>query len=181
MDNLPVDYATCECLRLSTDEVTVLMSSAQSGGALFAIELRMPPGGGPPVMHRHEPAEVYFVQRGEFTVYTGELTPEGGWTTVQRVTAGPGDVVPLAGGVPHTFRNESDFEAVAFCVHAPGTAFEGFVRAGAALAAEGEPSMDQVLDIAARNGIELLGPIPTTVRAGHAASAAGSAGGGGPR
>jgi hypothetical protein len=68
--------------------------------------------------------------------------------------------VPLAGGVPHTFRNESDVEAVAFCVHAPGTAFEGFVRAGAALAAQGKPSMEDVLEIAARNGIEMLGPIP---------------------
>jgi hypothetical protein len=51
-------------------------------------------------------------------------------------------------------------------VHAPGTAFEGFVRAAAALAAEGEPSMDEVLEIAARNGIELLGPIPTATPAG---------------
>jgi hypothetical protein len=95
---------------------------------------------------------------------------------VQRVTAAAGDVVPLAGKTAHTIRNESDTDAMAFVVHAPGTAFEGFVRAGAALAAEDEPSMDQVLDIAARNGIELLGPIPTTVPAGHAESAAGFAG-----
>jgi hypothetical protein len=53
-------------------------------------------------------------------------------------------------------------------VHAPGTAFEGFVRAGAALAAQGEPSMGQVLDIAARNGIELLGPVPVTASTGAA-------------
>jgi mannose-6-phosphate isomerase-like protein (cupin superfamily) len=160
MDKLPVDYATCECLRLGADELTVLMSSAQSGGALFALEIRMPPGGGVPVMHRHEPAEVYFVRRGELTVYTGELLPDGCWTAVQRVTAGPGDVVPLAGGTPHTFRNESDVEAVAFVVHAPGTAFEGFVRTGAALVAQGEPRMEDVLEIAARHGIEMLGPIP---------------------
>ncbi|MFR9801111.1 hypothetical protein ACL02T_02275 [Pseudonocardia sp. RS010] len=51
---------------------------------------------------------------------------------------------------------------MAFVVHAPGTAFEGFVRAAAAAAAEGEPSMGQVLDVAARNGIELLGTVPTT-------------------
>jgi mannose-6-phosphate isomerase-like protein (cupin superfamily) len=165
MDKLPVDYATCESLRLGADELTVLMSSAQSGGALFALEIRMPPGGGVPVMHRHEPAEVYFVQRGELTVYTGELLPDGGWTAVQRVTAGPGDVVPLAGGTPHTFRNESDVEAVAFVVHAPGTAFEGFVRAGAALAAQAEPQMEDVLEIAARHGIEMLGPIPTAAPA----------------
>jgi len=167
MDKLPVDYATCGCLRLGTDEIVVLMTSAQSGGALFAARIRMPPGGGPPVMHRHEPAEVYFVQSGELTVYTGELLPDGGWTAVQRVTAGPGDVVPLAGGVPHTFRNESDTDAVAFVVHAPGTAFEDFVRAGAALATAGEPRMDEVLAVAARHGIELLGPIPDTVPAGR--------------
>jgi mannose-6-phosphate isomerase-like protein (cupin superfamily) len=166
MDKLPVDYATCECLRLGTEELTVLMTSAQSGGALFAIENRMPPGGGPPVMHRHEPSEIYYVQRGEFTIYTGELLPDGSWTDVQRVTAVAGDVVPLAGGTPHTVRNESDADAVARVVHAPGTAFEGFVRAAAALAAEGEPSMDQVLEIAARHGIELLGPIPTAAPAG---------------
>jgi mannose-6-phosphate isomerase-like protein (cupin superfamily) len=169
MDKLPVDYSTCECLRLGTDEIVVLMTSEQSGGALFAIEIRMPPGGGPPVMHRHEPSEVYFVQRGEFTVYTGELLPDGGWTAVQRVTATAGDVVPLAGNTPHTIRNESDTDAVAVVVHAPGTAFEDFVRAGAALAAHGEPRMDQVLEIAARNGIELLGPIPTTATARLAA------------
>jgi mannose-6-phosphate isomerase-like protein (cupin superfamily) len=161
MDKIPVDYATCERLRLGSEELTVLMSSAQSGGDLFAIENRMPPGGGPPVMHCHEPSEIYYVQRGEFTIYTGKLLPDGGWTDVQRVTAGAGDVVPLPGGTPHTIRNESDTDAVARVVHAPGTAFEGFVRAAAALAADGEPSMDQVLDIAARNGIELLGPIPT--------------------
>jgi hypothetical protein len=55
-------------------------------------------------------------------------------------------------------------------VHAPGTAFEGFVRAGAALAAQGEPSMGQVLDIAARNGIELLGPVPVPVTASTGAA-----------
>lgn len=103
--------------------------------------------------------------RGEFTLYTGELLPDGGWTALQRVTAAAGDVVPLAGGTPHSIRNESDTDAVAFVVHAPGRAFEGFVRAGAALTADGEPSMDQLLDIAARNGIELLGPIPTPASA----------------
>lgn len=176
MDKLPVDLATCECLRLGTDELTVLMTSAQSGGAMLALQIRMPPGGGPPVMHRHDPSEIYFVQRGEFTVYTGELLPGGKWTDVRRVTAAAGDVVPLAGGTPHAFRNESSTDAVAFVVHTPGTAFEGFVRAGAALAADGDPSMAQVLDIAARNGIELLGPIPTVPTA-HAASVAGPASG----
>lgn len=175
MDKIPVDYATCERLQLGTDELVVLMASAQSEGGLFAIEIRMPPGGGPPVMHRHEPSEIYFVQRGEFTVYTGELLPSGGWTAVQRVTAAAGDVVPLPGGTPHTIRNESDFDAVAFVVHAPGAAFEAFVRAGAALAAEGEPRMDRVLEIAGRSGVELLGPIPPLPPGGPTAAGTGPA------
>lgn len=40
---------------------------------------------------------------------------------------------------------------------------EQFSRAAAALAANGEPAMDDVLAIAERHGIELLGPIPATV------------------
>lgn len=69
-----------------------------------------------------------------------------------------GAVVPLAGGTPHTVRNEFDRDAVAFVVHAPGAPMEGF--AGAVAALDGEPGMDDVPAVAARNGIEMLGPIP---------------------
>jgi hypothetical protein len=37
---------------------------------------------------------------------------------------------------------------------------EGFTRAAAALAATGTPAMEDVLAVAAENGIELLGPVP---------------------
>ena len=155
MDMLPVENENPELLQLGADEVTVLATSAQTGGALFAVGIRMAPGGGPPVMHRHDPGEVYYVVEGEFTFYVG-LEPE-----VRRVTASAGNVVPLAGGTPHTIRNGSDADAVAFVVHAPGPPMEGFSRAAAALAGAGEPSMDAVLAMAAHHGIELLGPIPT--------------------
>jgi len=154
---LPVDLSRAECLRLGTDEITILATSAQTGGALFAAMVRMPPGGGPPVMHRHEPGEIYYVTAGEFSFYLGDAAG------VRRVRATAGEVVPLAGGTPHSVRNESAADAVAFVVHAPGAPMEGFARAGAALAADGDPSMDAVLQVAARNGIELLGPIPDVV------------------
>ncbi|HEU5266186.1 MAG TPA: cupin domain-containing protein [Jatrophihabitans sp.] len=158
---LPVDSVIPERLTLGTDEITVLASSAQTGGALFAVEIRMPPGGGPPVMHRHAPGEVYYVLEGEFTFYVGD--PAG---PVRRFTATAGDTVPLAGGTAHTIRNEAATDAVAFVVHAPGEPMEGFARAGAALAAAGEATMDAVLAVAAENGIELLGPVPAEA-AGH--------------
>jgi len=154
MDMLPVDSTSMNTIRAGLDEITVLADSDQTGGALFAVRVRMPPGGGPPVMHRHDPGEVYLVQRGEFTFYIGGADDPDR----RRITARAGDVVPLAGRTPHTIRNESAEDAVAFVVHAPGGPMEGFVRAVAALGTE--PGMDDVLTVAARNGIELLGPIP---------------------
>ena len=71
---------------------------------------------------------------------------------MRRVTAAAGAVVPLAGGTPHTIRNESGADAVAFMVHAPGAPMEGFIRAAAAAAADGAPTMDAILAIAADNG-----------------------------
>jgi hypothetical protein len=81
---------------------------------------------------------------------------------VRRLTAAAGDVMPLAGGVPHTIRNESAGDAVAFVVHAPGAPMEGFSRAVAA-AADGPPAMEEVLRLAEQNGITLLGPVPAVV------------------
>ena len=49
----------------------MLASCADTNDDLFAVEVRMYPGGGPPVMHRHAPSEIYFVQAGEFTFYLG--------------------------------------------------------------------------------------------------------------
>jgi mannose-6-phosphate isomerase-like protein (cupin superfamily) len=167
MDMKPVDSGTPERLQLGGDEITVLATCAQTRGALFAVTVRMPPGGGPPVMHRHDPGEVYHVLEGEFTFYVGDPTGP-----VRRTVAMAGDVVPLPGGTPHTIRNESAADAVAFVVHAPGAPMENFCRAAAALAVQGDPSMEAVLTIAARHDIELLGPVPqpTTALApgGHA-------------
>lgn len=156
MDMLPVETVIePQTLRVGAEEAVVLATSAETRGDLFAIELRMPPGGGPPVMHRHAPSEVYRVLSGEFTVYvTG---PDG---TTSKRTVGAGETVALAGDTPHTIRNESSETAVAFCVHAPGAAMEGFTRAAAALAAAGTPAMADVLAVAQENGIELLGPVP---------------------
>ena len=154
MDKLPVDIATSERIRLGGDDLTVLATSAETDDALFAVEIRMRPGGGPPVMHRHAPGEVYYVLEGEFTFYLG-LGSEA-----RRVTAAAGQTVPLAGNLPHAIRNESDADAVAISVHAPGPPMESFSRAAAALGAEGEPDIEDVLALAEKCGIEMLGPIP---------------------
>lgn len=165
MDMLPVNYPVSldagECLALGGDEIVVLTSCSESNGDIFAGLVKMPAGGGPPVMHRHSPSEVYHVLEGEFAFYLG-----GAESGVRRIGVRAGQVMSLAGGTPHTIRNESEQDAVAFVVHSPGGAMEGFTRAAAALAADGQPSMDAVLAIAAEHGIELLGPVPLPVSAG---------------
>ena len=139
---------------IGTDEVTVRASSADTDGALLAVEVRLPPGGGPPAMHRHAPAELYHVQDGELVVYVEDA--DG---VVRRTAAGPGTVVPIPGGHAHTVRNESGAAARAYVVFSPGAPMERFMRAAAALAA---PTMAAVLELAQRHGVEFTGPVPAT-------------------
>jgi mannose-6-phosphate isomerase-like protein (cupin superfamily) len=156
MDMLPVDKTNAaEVLQVGSELATVLATTQETNGNLFAVELQMPPGGGPPVMHRHAPSEIYRVLSGEFTFY---VTGSDGPTT--RRVAGAGETVTLAGNTPHTVRNESLEDAVALQVHAPGGPMEGFTRSAAELAADHTPTIEEVLAIAERNGIELLGPVP---------------------
>jgi mannose-6-phosphate isomerase-like protein (cupin superfamily) len=142
-------------LRVGADEILVRATSADTGGALFAGEIRMAPGGGPPVLHRHDPGEIYHVLSGAFTFYIADVAG-----TVIRSTATAGAVVSIPGGRAHTIRNETSEAATAFSVHAPGEAMERFAFAAAELAANGTPAIADVLALAERHGIEMLGPIP---------------------
>jgi quercetin dioxygenase-like cupin family protein len=88
-------------------------------------------------MHRHDPGEVYYVrEEGEFAFYVGD--PE---KSVCRIAARAGEIVPLAGGTPHTIRNETDADARAFVVHAPAAVMEDFSYAAADLAANDKADM----------------------------------------
>lgn len=66
-----------ESLTLGADELTFHTTSAESGGALLAFEVRMPPAGGPPALHRHDPAELYRVERREFSFYLAGAAEQG--------------------------------------------------------------------------------------------------------
>src|SRR2546423_8880189 len=93
--------------------------SSSSAGALVAIDVRMTPGGGPPLLHRHDAVEIYKVERGELAIYLEDDAGE-----VARVVAGTGSVVAIPGGREHTIRNESQSPARAYVVFAPGSEME---------------------------------------------------------
>jgi oxalate decarboxylase/phosphoglucose isomerase-like protein (cupin superfamily) len=127
-----------------------------TGGALLAIDVEIPAGGGPPALHRHDADEVYRLGRGELVIY---LEDEDG--VVLRIVTAPGDVVHLPGGRAHTVRNESGEPAEAFVVFTPGDGPERFVRDAARLAAAGPPRIEDVLALAERHGMEMAGPVPS--------------------
>jgi quercetin dioxygenase-like cupin family protein len=124
-----------DSIRVGADELQFQVTSE----ALLAVEVRMPPGGGPPGLHRHPPHELYRGVSGEFAIYLGD----------ERVTLRPGEVVHIPAGTPHTVRNESAQEARAFVVFTPGAEMERFVRAAAA-----DPG--KVVALAERHGIEFV-------------------------
>lgn len=143
-----------ETVNVGGDALTFRVTSEQSDGALAAVEVRMAAGGGPPMLHRHDPFEVYRVEQGELAFYLANGDGE-----VERTVAGPGAVVPIAGGREHTIRNESRHEARAFVVFSPGAEMEQFAREAGALAERGVPGVDEILALAEANGIELTRPL----------------------
>ncbi len=77
------------------DLYTFLVTGDESGGAYFAMEALVPPGGGPPPhIHRHED-ETFYVLEGTCDFRLGD----------EWVAAGVGDFVQVPRGTVHCFRN----------------------------------------------------------------------------
>ena len=130
---------------IGRERVDFLLAADESGGDVLVIEVLMPPGGGPPMLHRHDPVELYRVRSGELAFYV-----EGADGAVTRTVAGPGAVVPIAGRREHTIRNESDEPAEAVVVFSPGESMQRFARAAGAL-----EDPHEVLAVAEAHGIEM--------------------------
>jgi mannose-6-phosphate isomerase-like protein (cupin superfamily) len=150
----PAPPSTPDRVSVGSEEIVFRVTSRETDGALLALEVRMPPGGGPPALHRHDPSEVYRVERGELALYV-----EDDAGAVRRTIAGPGAVVHILGGREHTNRNESEEEAQAYVVFAPGAGMEGFARAAGALATGGPPRMEEILAVAECHGVEMTRPL----------------------
>ena len=131
-------------------QIAFKLTSAEARGGVAVLEVRIPPGGGPPMLHRHDPFELYHVLSGELAIYL-----EGEDGAVVRTVAGPGELVPIAGGLEHTVRNESDEPAEAVVVFSPGAPMERFARAAAELGRDRPPSPEEIVALAEGHGIEI--------------------------
>jgi quercetin dioxygenase-like cupin family protein len=77
------------------DHYTFLVTGGESGGAYFAMEALVPPGGGPPPHIHTREDETFYLLEGQIEFLLGEET----------IVAGPGDFINVPRGTVHRFIN----------------------------------------------------------------------------
>ena len=77
------------------DHYTFLVTGKESGGAYFAMEALVPPGGGPPPHIHTREDETFYLLEGEIEFLLGD----------ELILAGAGDFVNVPRGTVHRFRN----------------------------------------------------------------------------
>lgn len=152
MNRIPIPKVTLpgegKVLTAFGDEVTVLLSGEQTGGAFTMAQLVTPPGGGPPPHYHNNEDEWFFVQEGRV-----EFFIEGVWKEVP-----PGTAAFLPRGVKHTFKNVGN-TPLRMLVHAAPAGFEVFFERIAELFKDpAGPDMARVVEISTEHGIYYLEP-----------------------
>jgi quercetin dioxygenase-like cupin family protein len=99
------------------DLYNFLVTGEESGGAMFAFDCRVEPGGGPPP-HRHLAEDEFF------HLYEGSVTFTAGGET-RTIVAGESLFVPK--GLAHSYVNSNDGQASMITVYTPA-GMEGWFR-----------------------------------------------------
>ena len=143
------ELAAAEPLSAFGSEFRVLLPADNSGGALGIFEERNGPGGGPPLHVHHDADETFLVEEGRYRFRCGEDDLE----------AGPGAVVFIPRGEPHTFLNIGDGQGRFRCVMTPG-GFEGFFPAVAGRRLTLPEDMEAIVALGHEFKVEFVGPNP---------------------
>lgn len=150
-----VPAGTGRTYKSPVDQVTLLLTGEQTGGAFLLLEAIVPPTcGNPPHIHSRED-ETFYVQEGTLTVHVGDKT----------LNASAGDVIKLPRGLMHCFQNNGDVNAKVLVVVEPA-GFEKFFEEAFYPAADWPDAMPPMNDdfiarmvtAAAKCGLTLLSP-----------------------
>jgi quercetin dioxygenase-like cupin family protein len=125
-------------------DVRYVVRGEASGGALTALEVRNPPGSGPPLHLHREQEETIYVLEGEIRWRLGD-----GLTT-----SGPGTFVFIPRGAAHTWQVTSDVPARMFITFTPAGMEAFFER----LSAMTEFDPEEFRAAAAESGMDVVGP-----------------------
>ena len=133
---------------LGGSAITVKASESLTAGAFTLLEAAGRPDFGPP-MHIHRYAdEAFYVLEGEYIIFIED----------QQTRCPPGSFIYIPRGVTHGFRVGSA-PSRKLNLYAPGVMVGYFDELAAALA-EGAANEDRLRAIAARNNVEVVGPVP---------------------
>ena len=116
-----VDASDGETVSVVGDTYRIVITGEQTGGAYAAIDMMIPPNGGPGPHAHAGIQESFYVMEGEIVVKT----------KAQTYTARKGSFVNIPlGGVVHSFKNLSDTNAHLLCVVVPAGLEQFFYEIG---------------------------------------------------
>jgi quercetin dioxygenase-like cupin family protein len=101
------------------DTYTITVTGEDTDGRFCAIDMHIPPGGGPPP-HRHDFEETFILLEGEM-----EATFRGKKSTVRA-----GQTVNIPANAPHQFHNASPEPVRMLCICSPAGQEEFFMEVG---------------------------------------------------
>jgi len=138
--------------RFFKQTVAILATSSGTNGLLGAIEVAGPRGAVPPRHVHHREDEAFYILEGNYSVFVGD----------EVVHAAPGTWVWGPRGIPHGYEIRSP-RGRHMSLTMPG-GFEGFFEEVASIArpdADPRTEISRLAVVAARYGVDLLGPAPT--------------------
>ena len=139
-------------LDLGNFEAIVVASAEQTGDAFALLQTQGEPHDfGPPLHIHHDAAEAFYVLEGEYLMFIEET----------QAVCPPGTFVYVPRGIPHTFKVISTGPGRKLNLFAPA-AMVGFFEELAVAEAAGTPTPELLDAIAARNAMEVVGPVPDT-------------------
>lgn len=131
--------------------MTVTVRAADTDGKYGLIECVLPAGFAPPPHIHHSEDEQFYLVEGRLTFRCAGQT----------IAAGPGDIVLLPRGVPHTFVVEEPGPARVLQITTPGGVEEFFAGFGTPLsvlaaAPDGPPDFKRLAELATQYQIEFV-------------------------
>ena len=128
--------------------MTVKGADAETGGLFTLLEAHEPPNFGPPMHIHHGIAEAFYVLEGEYVIFL-----DG-----EEVRCPAGSFIFIPAEVPHGFR-VGEVESRKLNLYLPASMLGYFDDLSEAIrTGEADPA---ILDgIAARNAVEVIGPVP---------------------
>jgi quercetin dioxygenase-like cupin family protein len=134
-------------LVLTGHELTLKLTSRETGGESYVYEVVTPPGVGMPLhVHRIEDEIIQVIDGDEFDVQIGDRT----------FKAAPGSLIYFPRGIPHRFLNVGSKPLRTLWTIIPGASYERFIEA---LATSPEGSMtcvSKVRELFSAYGIDIL-------------------------